>query len=418
MKKTFKYFKTHPIYFLLFLCLLFLPPVIVAQPETQSTLIVRALGIDKTEEGYDISTVVLTPKSDQMFGENYKLIEGKGKSVSDAIAQIGVYSGKNIGLSHTGIVFVNDLACKTGLIEILDFLIREYSLGNNISIMYVQDSTKDVINASLTLAKESEISLDEISVFNENKILFERSTIESVHDSSNAPSRCSLLSVIKLSDENGLETKGSQSNESSGNEDSSGDQTESTQQSQKKNIENSGEALVLKEGKEKLLLTKEEVLKYKWTKNSKGINYADVFILENFSDENLTNANVSVILENNKVEYNIDFNKAGNPIFEYKISPTVRIVEVNQKILDKDIYISPNKLSTNKLENAINSYVENNVREIITKLQFENLDLNKIYEKINAVDNKMFKKYLDQLSDKSKYLENIEFKYECQCEIL
>ena len=171
MKKIFSFIKNHPIYCLLILCLLFLPTAIVAQPESANKIIIRAMGIDKTEEGYEVTAIAFTPQSSQTFGENYKVIEGKGDSLYTALISLGNHAGKEIALAHTNVIVVDEKASAEGLIEAIDYLNREYSLGNDAHVMYCPSSTSELIRHVNELGIGSEIRLGKISTFDEEKII-------------------------------------------------------------------------------------------------------------------------------------------------------------------------------------------------------------------------------------------------------
>ena len=148
MKKLFNFLKNHPIYCLIIIiCVVFLPGAIIAKPQAESKLIIRALGIDKSGDEYQVSAIAFLPKASQSFQENYKIVEGKGRTLYDAVSAAAKETGKDIGLAHTGIVFVNDEICQEGLVESIDFLVRDYSLGNDTYVVYVPESTKELVEA-------------------------------------------------------------------------------------------------------------------------------------------------------------------------------------------------------------------------------------------------------------------------------
>ena len=84
MKKIFNFVKMHAI-FILFcvICVVFLPNAVVAQPQSRTKLVVRAIGVDKKDSGYEVSAIVFIPKATQTFSENYQVVSGKGNSLSD-----------------------------------------------------------------------------------------------------------------------------------------------------------------------------------------------------------------------------------------------------------------------------------------------------------------------------------------------
>ena len=413
MKKIFNFLRYHPIYCLFIaICLIFLPGAIVAQPESQTKLIVRALGIDKNGEDYEVSAVVFTPKSSQDFTENYKVVEGKGGSLYEAVVAVGIELGREIGLAHTGVVFVNDEVCESGLIESLDYLIRDYSLGNDTFIVYVPDSSKDMIKQVNSLNQESGIKVSNIAQYDEHSVVLQKSNLESIFDSSYSPSKCVFMNVFELSEEDGLEAGGESGGSTGGSGGGagggeSGDSGGGSEQ--KKKILNEGKALIVKEGKKALLLEKEEIDKFKFTKN---FSWADVLKIENFSDENFQNANIIFTAMKNTVKYKTYFENE-IPVCKIEMNPFLSIAEVNQESLNDNIYVGQNKHSSKKLLNAVNTKIESEVEEIMNKLIENNLDVNLIYEYFNANHYKQFQKFLSGLENQDDFLKYIKFEYKC-----
>ena len=408
MKKINNLINNHPIYLLIIIiCLVFLPSAIVAKPQSESKLIVRALGIDKVGEEYEISAIAFLPKASQSFTENYKIVEGKGKTLYEAIASATKETGKDVGLAHTGIVFVNDELCKQGLVESMDFLVRDYSLGNNTFVVYVPDSTKEMIKLTNSLALSSGIRVADVADYDEEKILHGQSNIESIYDSAYSKSKCSLLSVMEISETEGLSVEG----QPSGNEESSG--AGGTEGEKEKKILNSGKILVLKSGKKALLLEEEEADFYKWTRNSK---FSDILIIENFSDEKFDNAILTFTVKSNDVNYDLSFEN-NIPVCTLTINPTLILMEANQKNTDSDISLFASIEPTGKLKETINNKIKTEVEQILEKFKTLNLDVNKVYEKFYASKTKQFKQFLNTLENKEDYLSEIVFKVVVKSEI-
>lgn len=413
MKKLFNFLKNHPIYCLIIvICVVFLPGAIIAKPQTESKLIIRALGIDKAGDEYQVSAIAFLPKASQSFQENYKIVEGKGRTLYDAVSAAAKETGKDIGLAHTGIVFVNDEICQEGLVESIDFLVRDYSLGNDTYVVYVPDSTKELVEAAHNLAMSSGIHLGDVAGYDERKVVHGESNIESIYDSAYSPSKCSLMTVMEMSEEEGIEPGGGQNTSGTGGEEQSGGGGGGASQSQKK-ILNEEKILILKEGKKALILEPEQTKKYKWTKSS---NFADALTLENYSDKNFKNATLSLSVSSNNVSQRLSF-KNGKPIFTFLIKPKLSIVEVNQDNLDDDIFIDVSKFETEKLKTTINNRIKNEVYDFIQTFVDANTDINMIYEKFNAEKTSQFQSFLEGLENKENFLSEIKFYVEVDCKI-
>ena len=410
MKKIFSFINKHPIYLLLIIiCVVFLPGAVIARPQSESNLIIRALGIDKNGDEYEVSAIAFLPKASQSFAENYKVIEGKGRTLFEAIAVAANETGKKVGLAHAGIIFVNDGICQEGLTQAVDYLVRDYSLGNETYVVYVEDSSKELIKAANNLAMSSGIRLGDIAAFNEETFIHGKSNLESIYDSAYSPSKCSILSVMEMSEEEGLESGGGQNNSNSGEE---SEQSKNSGENEKK-ILNEGKILILKEGKKALLLNKEQTEQFRWTKSS---SFSDSLILKNFSDKNFKDATITLSVNKNNVSHKLDF-KNGKPVFTFIINPRMSIVEVNQKVLDRDIFLNVTSFETEKLKTTINNKIKDKVYSIIKTLVDANVDVNLIYEKFNAEKTSEFQKFLSKLENQEDFLSKVKFYVEVDCKI-
>lgn len=411
MKKLFKFFVKHPIYLLFaFICIAFLPRAIIAEPQSRSKLIVRAIGIDKTEEGFQASAIAFTPKSTQTFSENYKVVEGKGQTLYDALSAISTEAGKEVALAHANVVFVDDEVCKSGLVETLDYLVRDYSLGNDTFVVYVPNSASDIIKQTQSLVQSSGIKIEEISQYDNTKILINKSDLETIYYSAFSKSRCALLNVMELG-ENGLETsggssEGASSQEGTGQQEGQGQSQENDQQNQK--ILNTGKALVIKDGKKALVLGQEQTKQLRLTKPSKQ---GENIILENFTDSHFNNATVILSLTKNNVKTKAFFLN-GKPCLKFYITPSFQISEVNQEKKDDSIYVGKRQLGSPELKAAANAKIKREALSVLEFLAQNNVDVVEAYDAFDSKFHNQFEAFLSEIDNKEEYIKQFTFEVE------
>ena len=398
MKKIFKFVKIHAI-FILFcvICVVFLPNAVVAQPQSRTKLVVRAIGVDKNDSGYEVSAIVFIPKATQTFSENYQVVSGKGNSFYEAFSNIGIETGREVALSHTSVIYVNDKICQEGLVESLDYLIRDYSLNNSSNLVYVEKSAKEIVEASKSVIQNSGVKIGDVAKFDEDKVVFLQSNIESLFSSAYSKSGCAMINIMELSDEMGLESSGSP-------EESGGAQSGGGNENKSKKILNEGKSLVLKNGKKALVLDKDETSALRFGKKLSQIGYLE---LNNFSNENFKDAHLAFIIEKNIVKYTPTF-KNGKPVLEIKIMPKLRLAEVNQKTHDEKIFLGDPNIASESLVSAVNEKVKTDFSSVLTKLKNKNLDVLSAYEKFNASSHAEFQKFLSSLENPNAYYQNIE----------
>lgn len=395
MKKIFNFVKMHAIFILFcIICVVFLPNAVVAQPQSRTKLVVRAIGVDKNDDGYEVSAIVFIPKATQTFSENYQVVSGKGNSFYEAFSNIGIETGREVALSHTSVVYVNDRICEEGLVESLDYLIRDYSLNNSSNLVYVETSAKEIVEASKNVIQNSGVKIGDVAKFDEDKVVLLQSNIESVFASAYSNSKCAMINVMELSDELGLESSGSQQEEGGGQSEGNSN----------KKILNEGKSLVLKNGKKALLIDKDETSALRFGKKLSQVGFME---LNNFSNENFENAHLAFIIEKNVVAYTPTF-KNGKPVLKIDIMPKLRLAEVNQKTHDEKIFLGQPNIATESLVSAVNEKIKTDFSSVLTKLKNKNLDVLSAYEKFNAASHSTFQKFLSSLENKEAYFQNIE----------
>lgn len=406
MKKVVKFFINSPVWILFVLiCVVFLPKAIIAEPQSRTKLIIRAIGIDKTDEGYEASAIAFIPRATQTFSENYKIVEAEGKTLLDALNTISTEAGKEVALAHAGVVFVNDKACENGLVETLDYLVRDYSLGNDTFVVYVSGTSKDMVRQTQKLVQNSGIKIEEISRYDNDKIIINNSDIETIYSSAFSKSRCALLNVIELGNE-GLEASPPQGET---NGESGGEQGSQNQDKQGKKILNSGKALVIKDGKKQKILDKNQTSSLKLTNS---FSNGGLIRLEDFSDENFKNSTITLSITKNKTKTQVFF-KNGQPFLRFIINPKCQIAEVYQKEKDDDIYVRKRRLGSREIEIAINAKIKREVSSILDYISLNNLDVVKAFEKFDSNCHKEFENFLLKLENKDDYLKHINFEVEC-----
>ena len=89
-------------YFFLALILIMFPQTIYMQSDNNTKLVVTTIGIDKSEsgDGYSLSALAVIPKASTDVSANLELFEGEGKTISEALSNISLNTGKQVGLAH------------------------------------------------------------------------------------------------------------------------------------------------------------------------------------------------------------------------------------------------------------------------------------------------------------------------------
>ncbi len=97
--------------------------------ELNDLAITTSLGIDKEDDKYLVSVMIANAKSAQISAKEGQsqttVLEGKGKTLSEALENIDLKSPKQIYINHLSAIVISDQVAKEGINKISDFLLRE-----------------------------------------------------------------------------------------------------------------------------------------------------------------------------------------------------------------------------------------------------------------------------------------------------
>lgn len=118
--------------------------------ELNTLAISTALAIDKVDDEYQVSVLIANGKNSQTSpkeGQSQTVVYyGKGNTISRALKRINLKIPKDTYLGHLGVVIVSEEIAKDGLLNILDFLIRDPESVKRFYLILAKDQdAKDII---------------------------------------------------------------------------------------------------------------------------------------------------------------------------------------------------------------------------------------------------------------------------------
>ena len=368
------------------------------------------------DEGLEVSVLafVITPK--EKYSESFLLISTKAPTIAEALTLVGLNLGKKLITVHTGIIVISKEFAEYGVIETFNYLFRSNSITNDTLIMCTGCCAKEMIKNEQRLITSSGARLEELSLFNEKFMVSSDINIESVYRGYFSPTRSSVISLIELvgEDDASQTTTGEQqaTNTSQGG-DSGGGESESSgsgsqSQQKEKHIQNTGKAVILYDGKLKMIMDEKEMRGINWL----GNNISNIDIkAENVTDHNFENALLFFFVEGNEVKKNTYF-KNDKPVMEITIKLHIKL----EQVLQEDIWEIKEHLSgvknylttevRNKLENTVKKEFSLGLRKLIEN-QTDVLDVYKIF---NCQNHFKFQKWFNSLEDKNDFLREIDYR--------
>ncbi len=112
--------------------------------ELNQLAICSGMAIDKDNDEYKVSLMISNSKKYQVSskeGESQKVVySAKGKTIDEAVRNINLESPKKVYLGHLSIILVSEEVAKDGMLNIMDYLIRNPESTKRFLLALVKDS--------------------------------------------------------------------------------------------------------------------------------------------------------------------------------------------------------------------------------------------------------------------------------------
>ena len=412
MKKILKFLVSRPIFVLLIITtLIFVPPLVVMQAQSQRKLIIRTLGIDLVDNEVEVTAVCYQPSNSQTFNENYTLISAKDKNLTTALDKVGDYAGKQVGLAHLSEIVVSNEFAENNLLGRLNYLIRTYPTNNSTNIINTNVSAKEFLQETLKTEGRKVGQESGIVEHNNEFVVGNYSNIEQLVASGYKPSKTMLIDILRIADE-GLDLSGEGETGGTGGGEGDSGVSSPDEKSKSKFLESDGSVAVVWKGNKVGELSREEILALNWINEKTEWTKLE---LDNFTDENINNAKVVLNVNDKAVEFDTSF-EDGKPVVVANVDMKATIFEVIQEEQTEKMYFSKNMFFTKSLKNAIANKINDMFNSAYKKAQSLNADIFNFYELFNKQQTQEFKNYLQTIDNEEEYIKNIEVKLNIKAE--
>ena len=136
--------------------------------DIEDTAIVVAMGVDKHEDGVEVTAQIGVPQATQQVSQNNDtVISTKGKTVMDAIAKMGANTGWHPKLSFCNLILVGRDLARDGLGSLIDNLILDERVQNSAMIALCDTTAKEVLRAVTPLDSISSFAIQKILLKND-----------------------------------------------------------------------------------------------------------------------------------------------------------------------------------------------------------------------------------------------------------
>ncbi len=118
--------------------------------ELNTLAIATGMSINYKDDHYEVSLLIANSKQAQVSskeGESQSIVyEGKGNTISEALREIDVISPKSIYIGHLSFIVVSESLAKQGLMDSLDYLLRDPESIKRFYLIMARDvEAKDIL---------------------------------------------------------------------------------------------------------------------------------------------------------------------------------------------------------------------------------------------------------------------------------
>ncbi len=408
MKEQVKKWCKQPVIIVLIIILIFFTPLAIYSPgENRNRGVVTAIGIDKTNEEYEISLLTFIPTPNQTYKELTSIITGRGETVAEALYKAQISMGRKIGLAHAKTTVVSKELLQEDVASHIDYLSRVASLPENTVFVCSSTSAKELLESSQSLEEKIGLKLEQLIGFNANNIYVTDTSLEAFYKGYYKKVKSSIIGYLKVEDEKqdlqmtSDSAKGGGQGSTANAEGSSNNQEESKS---KKTIINEGEAVLLKEGKMVDLLTIDELNGINLL-NKKALN--QIISIKDI-ELNGQKFDLSYKIKNKKVLINTKFEN-DIPIYSAQLILGLELVEAkgNHKTVVINTEFSE---ITGEVEKALDKEIKKQFTNALKVLRENKTDVISINEKFFNDNRKEYKKYIEKIEDIDNFINFVNFK--------
>ncbi len=377
--------------------ILLLPGGINTSSQIQRTSIATALGIDEGKNGLEVSVQVIVPQPSTSYSPKYVITSAEGKNLPEAIENIELKLGQQLGLTHCFVVVLGDKICYDDVTNTLDFLMRSNIMGNNSALLHTDGTAKELLKQSSKLSESDINNLQNIAKYNQEH--YSSSNTDLMSFFNNYASTCPFSVVGSLNvDSDETQNQSQKNNQQS--EQSQNNQPESSDNI--KVLKNEGKAVVFKKGKKIATLEKTDLTKLGWLdgKTKKGF-----LIMENVKNNIFDNATITLRIQNKSVNFVAKLEN-NNPVLEANISFDAFVDSVEDK--GETIFGAHQNWANKDFLSKIEEKIKTEIREAIDLSKEKKFDVANIFKTFNSQQNKKWKQYLKTLENPEDYILNVE----------
>lgn len=415
--------------------ILFIPYSLYQVPETDKLSVITSVGLDKVEDGIQLSANTIVPNSGTMSGSGgsdgtVKTIVVKGKNVGDAFSNLSLILGRLPGLAHCDSIVINKELMQEDVTKYLDYFVRTNNLTSNATLIAAENTAKEIIETTASQKGLRAITLSDVLLLNHEYVLTQKSNLDAFYANyfSKAPSM--VLPILNVGESNQSDdsslasgaTTGSSGAESGGSGQSQNNQSQNSgqgsgqdenkdssqqggQSTPSKILKNEGKGAIVNKGKLVGIVEGEQMQGLSLL--SKTVKKGNVQV-NNINDKIFNDATLNFDIFNKSVK-SYGYFANGVPVFNYDITLVLKLEEVVMDDYGVEAMTAVKNYMKGNIKELTESTIYEDISSIINKCKSTQSDILGVYDYFYKFHTTEWNKFLDGLEDKEDYLNYVVF---------
>ena len=375
----------------------------------EKTSIITAIAVDKEKDHYLITAQVAVPEATDTNTENQKAqLSGKGKTVGEAIKDLGNTSGWFPKLAFCNLIILGNDIAKENVVKVLDYFAKTLRVQDSALVVLAEKSGKEILSLSTPLDNISSFAIQKIVLktigFDADVAHNDIKTFCTGYYSLNASSYLPIIKVISA--DSGSGNKG----ESADNSSSSGSSSSSSQGSKGKGSNSDSNNLfdvrttaLFKDGKKVGEL--DENLTHTFNAFNASLTGTSLSIPDVPLNDSLANYFITVFGENHSFKVKASNNQVN---LDFNLSLYCKVTDVDTPGIDDAL--STNLPLPKPLVEKTEKMLTENIQNLVKKSIETECDFLKIKEKLYRYNHSQYSLFKDNFLSKLNVKINVEVK--------
>ena len=366
--------------------------------DIEKTAIIIALGIDSADKGgYEVTAQIAVPNASADSKNNESaVVTGKGKTIADAIDDIGVTTGWYPLLSFCNLIAISGETLDKDVMTFVDFFNRTDKIPDSSLLIATEGKAKDILSVTTPLDSVSAFALEKILVKDIAKL--NRIAFTNVKDFSKgyfSKSKSSYMPYVKTIESE--ETQEVQEGNGGGSGGSGGNGGEENKQK----IFDCSSTLIYSNGVNVGLLDENETLFFNMRK------YSSIDTFFDFDEIDFEGEKVALTLGINEEKRSYSLEMRDRPIFKIDLALNCHIEDLDKSEEVKDLFTTQD-IPENVLK-ATEEKVKGILNGMFDKLRESGCDLFQLTDELYKFHHRYYDDY------KEDFLNNVQPEINVKC---